>query len=246
MKMSYVIAPQDFGTAGAIKYAEQVFDETFLVISADVICDFDLRKIIEFHRDKKALVTVALSHVDNPLPYGIVITGGDGRIKHFLEKPSWGEVITDTINTGIYIINPAVLRNIPDGKEFDFSKDLFPKLLNDREPIYGYAAEGYWKDIGGLSEYESCHMDLAEGKIKLDIAKIGANVKISPSARLTGYVMLGDGCVIGDDVVMENSVRRKELRNFPRGGHQKEHFVGQGPYREGFQYRKGRDRDQIQ
>jgi mannose-1-phosphate guanylyltransferase/phosphomannomutase len=209
VKMSYIVAPKDLGTAGAIKYAEQVFDETFLVISADVICDFDLKKIIEFHRDKKALVTVALSRVDNPLPYGIVITSGDGRIKHFLEKPTWGEVLTDTINTGIYVINPSVLRSIPDGKEYDFSKDLFPKLLNDREPMYGHVAEGYWKDIGGISEYETSHMDLAEGKIKLDIAKMGANVMISPSARLSGYVMLGDGCVIGDNVILENSYAGK-------------------------------------
>lgn len=206
VKMNYVVASRDLGTAGAVKYAEQIFDETFLVVSADVICDFNLKEIVEFHRNKHALVTVALSRVDNPLPYGIVITNGDGRIKHFLEKPSWGEVITDTINTGIYVINPAVLRSIPEGKEFDFSKDLFPKLLEGREAVYGYTAEGYWNDIGGLSEYGMSHKDIVQGKIKLDTARIGSNTQVSHSARMIGLVMLGDGSIVGDDVILENSV----------------------------------------
>lgn len=206
VKMNYVVASRDLGTAGAVKYAEQVFDETFLVVSADVICNFNLKEIIEFHRNKHALVTVALSRVDNPLPYGIVITNGDGRIKHFLEKPSWGEVITDTINTGIYVINPTVLRSIPEGKEFDFSKDLFPKLLEGREPVYGYTAEGYWNDIGGLTEYGMSHRDIVRGKIKVDVPMIGSNTRISPSAKMIGLVMLGDGSVVGDDVILENSV----------------------------------------
>ncbi len=206
VKMNYVVASRDLGTAGAVKYAEQLFDETFLVVSADVICDFNLKEIIEFHRNRHALVTVALSRVDNPLPYGIVITNGDGRIKHFLEKPSWGEVITDTINTGIYVINPAVLRSIPEGKEFDFSKDLFPKLLEGREPVYGYTAEGYWNDIGGLTEYGMSHKDIVRGRIKMDAARIGSNTRVSPSARMIGLVMLGEGSVVGDDVILENSV----------------------------------------
>lgn len=206
VKMSYMVAPRDFGTAGAVKYAEQALDETFLVMSADVICNFNLKDLIEFHKNKRALVTVALSRVESPLPYGIVVTNGDGRIKHFIEKPSWGEVITDTINTGIYVINPIAMRQVPDGREFDFSKDLFPKLLEGREPIYGYTAEGYWNDIGGLSEYGTSHRDIVTGKLKLESRKFGLNIKISPSAKLIGLVMLDDGSVVGDDVTIENSV----------------------------------------
>jgi mannose-1-phosphate guanylyltransferase/phosphomannomutase len=206
VKMSYVVAPRDFGTAGAVKYAETLLDETFLVISADVICNFNLKEIIEFHKSRKAAVTVALSRVDNPLPFGIVITNGDGRIKHFLEKPSWGEVISDTVNTGIYVINPLVMRSIPDNREYDFSKDLFPKLLDSREALYGYTSEGYWNDIGGLAEYGMSHRDIVMGKMLMDAEKIGANVKVSPSAKMIGLVMLGDGTVIGDDVIIENSV----------------------------------------
>ena len=206
VKMNYIIAPKDLGTAGAVKYAEPMLDETFLVISADIICDYNLKDIIEYHKNKRALVTVALARVDNPLPYGIVITDGDGRIKHFIEKPSWGEVITDTINTGIYVVSPIALRSVPEGREFDFSRDLFPKLLEGRELIYGFTAEGYWKDIGGLAEYGTSHMDIVTGKLQMETAKFGSNVQVSPSAKLVGFVMLGDGTVIGDDVIVENSV----------------------------------------
>jgi len=206
VKMSYVIAPRDYGTAGAIKYAEPKLDETFLVISADVVCDFDLREVAEFHKSKRPLVTVALTRVDNPLPYGIVITNGDGRIKHFLEKPSWGEVITDTVNTGIYVINPIVLREIPEGREFDFSKDLFPRLLEAREALYGFTASGYWKDIGSLAEYGTSHKDIARGILKKEYVRIGQGARVSPSARLIGMVILGENTMVGDDVIIENSV----------------------------------------
>lgn len=206
VKISYVVPTQNFGTAGAVKSAENLLDETFIVISADVITDFDLTKIIEFHKTKKPLVTITLARVDNPIPYGIVVTDQDGRVKYFLEKPSWGEVITDTINTGIYVVNPLALREIPDGREFDFSKDLFPRLLEKREPIYGYIAEGYWNDIGGISEYSVSHRDIATGKLALDISRYGKNVTISPTASLEGLVIIGDGSVIGDNAVIENSV----------------------------------------
>ena len=206
VKMTYVAAPQNFGTAGAIKYAEKYLDETFVVISADVLCDFDLAEIIDFHKRKKALITIALTRVDNPIPYGIVITDEDNRIKHFLEKPSWGEVISDTINSGIYIVNPFALRDIPAGKEIDFSKDLFPKLLDEKEPLYGFVAKGYWKDIGSLAEYGSSYRDIVSGKYKLDDMKNGENVKISTNADLIGLVLLGNNTVIGDDVEIENSI----------------------------------------
>lgn len=206
VKMSHIIAPKDYGTAGAIKYAEPKLDETFLVISADVICDFNLKDVVGFHKSKKPLVTVALTRVENPLPYGIVITNGDGRIKHFLEKPSWGEVITDTVNTGIYVINPIVMKEIPEGREFDFSRDLFPRLLEAREPIYGYTADGYWKDIGGLAEYGMSHQDIATGRLKTEYVRFGQGVQVSSSAKLIGLVILGDGTIVGDDVIIENSV----------------------------------------
>jgi mannose-1-phosphate guanylyltransferase/phosphomannomutase len=212
VKMSYVVSPHNFGTAGAVKYAAANFDETFIVLSADVICDFDLTRAIDFHKAKKANVTMTLTRVENPLPYGIVITDKEGKINHFIEKPSWGEVISDTINTGIYIINPLILDRIPSGKEVDFSKDLFPKLLEERESLYGWTADGYWKDIGGLSEYSSCHKDVASGKIKINYIRQGQGIHVAQSSSLIGLVILGEGCEIGENCVIENSVIGKNCR----------------------------------
>jgi mannose-1-phosphate guanylyltransferase / phosphomannomutase len=206
VKMTYVTAPANYGTAGAVKFAEQYLDETFIVMSADVITDFDLTDIIRHHMNKQAQVTITLTKVDNPIPYGIVITDNDGRVKHFVEKPSWGEVISDTVNTGIYVINPIVLKLVPEAREFDFSKDLFPKLLESREALYGYTVSGYWKDIGGLTEYGSSHKDIVSGSLKMESRRIGKNVRISNSADIIGLALIGDETVIDDDVVIENSV----------------------------------------
>ncbi len=129
VRMHYIGAEADYGTAGAVKNAESRIDGTFLVISADIITDFDLSRAIAFHRERKAAATIVLTRVPNPLQYGIVITEEDGRIVRFLEKPSWGEVFSDTVNTGIYILEPEVLSLIPAGKSFDFSRNLFPAML---------------------------------------------------------------------------------------------------------------------
>jgi len=114
----------------------------------DALCDVDLTKLVEFHREKKASVTIGLKSVENPLEFGIVVTDEDGKIERFLEKPSWGQVFSDTINTGIYVLEPEVLRHIPTDRPFDFSKELFPLLLEMGRPMYGYVMDGYWQDIG--------------------------------------------------------------------------------------------------
>jgi len=160
VRMNYVNAEADYGTAGAVKNAEERLSNTFLVISADIITDFDLSKAIDFHKERGAAVTIVLTRVPNPLQYGIVITEEDGRIVRFLEKPTWGEVFSDTINTGIYIVQPEVLDLIPPKKNWDFSKNLFPAMLARGDRLLGYVAEGYWKDVGNLDEYLNVHLDL--------------------------------------------------------------------------------------
>src|SRR3989339_1166297 len=145
VKMSYVEAHEDYGTAGAVKLATEKFNEPFIVISADLITDFDLTKAINYHKEKDSAVTILLTRVANPIQYGIVIVNKDGKVKRFLEKPSWSEVFSDTINTGIYIINPKTLDSIPKGKFFDFSHDLFPVLMEKREKLFGIVMEGFWK-----------------------------------------------------------------------------------------------------
>ncbi|HTY12571.1 MAG TPA: sugar phosphate nucleotidyltransferase [Candidatus Omnitrophota bacterium] len=202
VKINYVEAPKNYGTAGAVKYASRNMNERFLVISADLVTDFDLKKINNFHESKKAALTIVLTRVANPLPYGIVICDRNGRIKHFLEKPSWSEVFSDTINTGIYMIEPEVLREIPDEKEFDFSQDFFPRLMEKKEKLFGYVAEGLWKDIGNIEEYGRVHE-----QIMADVPVIkGKNCVIAKSARLEGTGAVGDNTAIADDAVVINSI----------------------------------------
>ena len=202
INLSYVEAPENYGTAGAVRYAAADFKEPFLVISADLVTNIDLGRIAEFHRDKKASFTIVLTRVGNPLPYGIVITNQDGRIKHFLEKPSWSEVFSDTVNTGIYVIDPDILRHVPEEKEFDFSRDLFPILLAEKEKIYGCVAEGLWKDIGNLEEYGKVHGQILKG-VPFIREK---NATISKSARLEGQGVVGKNSIIGDEVTLLNCI----------------------------------------
>ncbi len=152
VRMTYSVEDTPAGTAGSVKLAEGALDEPFLVISGDALCDIDLASLIRFHREKEALVTIALKSVDNPLEFGIVVTDEEGRIERFLEKPSWAQVFTDTINTGIYVVQPEVLREIPTDEPYDWSKQLFPLLLEKGCPLYGYVTDGYWQDIWNLDQ----------------------------------------------------------------------------------------------
>ena len=213
ISMEYVLAAADFGTAGAVRNAAEHLRTRFIIISGDVLTDFDLAKAIAYHEEKKAMATILLTEVPNPLAYGIVLTKPDGRIERFLEKPSWGEVFSDTINTGIYIFEPEALDLIPYRREFDFSKDLFPLMLEKGLPLYGYVAKGYWRDIGNLNEYQRAVQDVLEQKVQISIpgdrsgsVTMGRGTTVSPTAKLNGFVVLGDNCRIGDHAVVSNSI----------------------------------------
>jgi UTP-glucose-1-phosphate uridylyltransferase len=132
--MSYATEEFPLGTAGSVKNAASALDETFLVISGDALTDIDLGKAVAFHHEKGAMATIVLSRQPNPLEYGIVVTDDSGRIERFLEKPGWGQVFTDAVNTGIYVLDPGIFDHIPDGEPSDFSQDIFPKLLEAGEP----------------------------------------------------------------------------------------------------------------
>ena len=184
----YSVEESPMGTAGSVKLAEGALDEPFLVISGDALCDIDLGALVRFHQEKEALVTIGLKSVDNPLEFGIVVTDEDGRIERFLEKPSWGQVFTDTINTGIYVLDPEVLRHVPEGRPFDFSKELFPLLLEMGRPLYGYIAGGYWQDIGNLDQFRQANFDALDEKVALNVAGI----------KLRGNVWVGEGVELAD------------------------------------------------
>lgn len=165
--LRYYVEEVPLGTAGSVKNAERFLDDTFLVISGDGLTDIDLSAAIQFHREKQAAATLVLMEVDSPLEYGVVITDPQGRITKFLEKPSWGEVFSNKVNTGIYILEPQVLSFFEPGQIFDFSKDLFPRLLADGLPLFGYVAQGYWCDIGNLEQYQQAHFDVLAGRTRV-------------------------------------------------------------------------------
>lgn len=212
--MKYVMANADYGTAGAVRNAyENIKGERMIVISGDVLTDFDLSKAIEFHKENKSQATILLTRVPNPLQYGIVMTDEQHNITRFLEKPSWGEVFSDTINTGIYILEPEVVEMIPYQEEYDFSKDLFPLMLKKKMNLMGYIAEGYWRDVGNLNEYQYGQRDAVQGKVQIELkgskkdnAMIGVNAQIARTAKLTENVVIADNCVIGEHTEITNSV----------------------------------------
>ncbi len=218
VKISYVKAEADFGTAGSVKNASELIgNDEFVVISGDVLTDVDISKAIDYHFDKKSKATIVLTRVKNPLPYGIVIVKDTGEISRFLEKPSWGEVFSDTINTGIYVLNPSVLEFVPYKQEFDFSKDLFPILLEKKIPFYGFSMENYWRDIGTLGDYLEAHLDCLSGVVNVEIygeritlekanVYLGKNTQIENYDRFRGVVVVGENVKIGKNVKIVNSV----------------------------------------
>jgi mannose-1-phosphate guanylyltransferase / phosphomannomutase len=212
VQMTYAVEEdQPLGTAGCVKNIAELLDGTFLVISGDCLTDFDLTAAIEFHKRKQSKATIVLTRVPNPIEFGVVITDENYRIRRFLEKPSTSEIFSDTVNTGVYILEPEVLNYLPANQEADFSKDLFPALLSNDEPMYGYVADGYWCDVGHLDAYREAQYDGLQRKIKLNFAYterspgvwVGENTFIDPSVRIETPVIIGNNCRIGARVTLE-------------------------------------------
>lgn len=230
----YILPDGDFGTAGAVKKAEKfVNGEDFIVISGDLVTDFNLDEIIGFHNIKHSFCTICLTSVDDPLQFGVVITDKSGKILRFLEKPGWGEVFSDTVNTGIYVFKADVLKFIPNEKAFDFSKDLFPLLMERGIDLFGYTAEGYWRDVGNPQSYRDVLNDIIKGRVNIshgykkfdlknatvysdsDIAVskeifsgtvfIAKNLECEPSSKIIDSC-LGENVKIGENCIIENSI----------------------------------------
>lgn len=206
INLRYYVEDKPMGTAGSVKNAEEFLDDTFLVISGDALTDIDLSKAIDYHFSKGSVATLVLKKVDIPLEYGVVVTDENGRITRFLEKPSWGEVFSDTVNTGIYILSPEVLRYFNKNEIFDFSKDLFPLLLRENKPMYGYITEEYWCDIGDLTAYSQAHKDVLDNKVKVSIAgsKVKDGLWIGEGAVIEDNVTIEEPCVIGANTRIKN------------------------------------------
>lgn len=242
VKMVYATEETPLGTAGSVRNAMDELQERFLVISGDVLTDIDLGKILAFHEEKGAIATIGLVAVENPLEFGIVITKPDGSIERFLEKPTWGQVFSDTINTGIFVLEPEIFDYIAADRPVDFSEEVFPKLLAEGRPLYGAVGEGYWEDVGTLDAYVRAHKDVMDGKVELDIPGfrlaegvwLGEGAEIHPDARVEGPAVIGDSCRVeagarlGEYTVLGDNVRVRAGADLERVVVHDNAYLGQG------------------
>jgi mannose-1-phosphate guanylyltransferase/phosphomannomutase len=202
--LTYSVEDSPLGTAGSVMLARQRLTETFVVISGDSLTDIDLVAAARFHRERRALATIVLKPVPNPLEYGVVVVDEGGAVQRFIEKPSWGEVISDLANTGIYVLDPAVFDFFRAGENTDWSGDVFPKLLKQGEPVFGWVAQGYWEDVGSHSAYMKANFDCLEGRVKVDIPGeragesiwIHPDAEVSPHARIDGPALICAGAKV--------------------------------------------------
>ncbi len=214
LDIKYLVEKRPMGTAGGVMKALKYIDDTFFVLSGDVLIDLDLNKLLAFHREKKALATIVLTTVDDPTHYGIAVLDDDDQIVKFLEKPSPQEVFSKLANTGTYVLEPEVFDYIEtENGEIDFSKDLFPILMEKKAGVFGYILDGYWNDVGRLETYLKANYDVLGEKIKpepsghkmkegvgrLGNIWVGDDVHIHESVRIVGPVFIGDHCFIEKD-----------------------------------------------
>jgi mannose-1-phosphate guanylyltransferase/phosphomannomutase len=169
VRMEYRVQHDPIGTAGSVLQCRDFYGkDDFLVMSGDAVCDFDLRGLYERHRQAGAAVTMALHPNAEPLRYGLVLLDRQSRVRHFVEKPDWPQVVTNLVSTGIYVLSPRAMSYVPEGQPFDFAKHLFPMLLQSGETILGVPMDGYWRDIGTPRDYYQCGLDLTDGRLRTD------------------------------------------------------------------------------
>src|SRR5439155_21267352 len=212
MSIAYATEEEPRGTAGSVRNAEAYLGDRFVVLSGDSVTDVDLTELVRFHEEKGAAVTVTLKHVEDPLEFGVVITDQEGRVERFLEKPGWGDVFSDTINTGIYVVEREVLDFVPDEGEFDFARDLFPLVLEKGLPIYGYVTDRYWTDVGNIEAYLAVHRDVLDRKVQIEIdgfevrpgVWLGEGSEIDPNAQVEGPAYIGENSRVEGGVTVRS------------------------------------------
>jgi NDP-sugar pyrophosphorylase family protein len=233
IKIRYSIEEHPLGTAGAVKNAEKYFDEGPIVIfNGDVLTDINITKVVNFHREKGARVTLTLTEVEDPTSFGLILTDKQGRVTKFIEKPSWEMVTARTINAGIYVVDPKIFKNVPRGKPCMFERDLYPSLLEAGVPIFGYLSRAYWIDIGNPDKYKEVHQAILRGEVAVKIygtrirgrhwigkdthpdpsvkfvgpSIIGEKVKLGKETEIKDYVVVGDQVTIGEHSSLERAI----------------------------------------
>ena len=251
-RLHYVEEEEPLDTAGAVKFAEPLLQERFLVMNGDILADFDLTALQRFHSEREATATIALTPVEDPSAYGLVRSGEYGQVRAFLEKAGPDEIDTNLINAGAYVLERSVLDSMADGVRVSFEREVFPSLVGSG--LYAFEAHGYWLDIGTPERYLKGTCDILEGTVHTEVgAKLGNNGKLSigdgaavdPKAQLSGpalagdgceieasaqvgpLTVLGDGCVIGEGAVVERAVLHESVQVEP-GAHVRNSIVGAG------------------
>lgn len=216
--MHYSPEPELMGTAGGVKKCAWFLDETFIVISGDALTDINLAELLQEHRRKGALATIALKPVDEVEQFGVVVTDEHGKIERFQEKPRPQEALSKTANTGIYVFEPEIFKYIPAAEFYDFGKQVFPQLVKMKAPFYGHAIDDYWCDVGNINTYRQANADILSGKVAVNYngqltekenqggLLLGEGVTLGQNVSFKGQVVIGPGCQIEDNVSLENSV----------------------------------------
>ncbi|BCS33632.1 hypothetical protein TBR22_A28590 [Luteitalea sp. TBR-22] len=230
IKISYAVEPQPLGTGGAIKFSAQTVQDSVIVLNGDVLQQIDLQAVIARHRERKAKATIVLTPVDNPSAYGLVETDAEGNVRRFLEKPKADEITCNTINAGIYVLEPETLDRIPANENYSIERQYFPSLVANGETFVAYVNDGYWIDIGTPEKYRQVHRDIMDGRYQaapfLDapggVVDLGARLEddvqiegpcfldegvvVRRGARLGPYAVLGRQCQVDDQAQVRDSV----------------------------------------
>ena len=209
MNIEYSVEEEPLGTAGSVKYVEDRLGERFVIVSGDALTNVDLTEALSFHEERGAEATLVLKKVDDPSGFGIVTVEENGRVTDFMEKPDEEEVFSYTANTGIYILEPSVLEDIPEGQEYDWSKEQFPKMLEEGRPLYGYVTESYWEDIGNIEQYMGAQRAVLDGEVE-GVEPAGEQLKegtyVGRDARVEEDQLEGP-VVLGDNVRLSSGAR---------------------------------------
>jgi mannose-1-phosphate guanylyltransferase len=229
IRIRYVVEPMPLGTAGAVKYAEQYLSDSVIVFNGDVLTQVDLAAVLKLHRERRAKATIVLTPVENPSAYGLVETDALGNVKRFLEKPSPDQITCDTINAGIYVLEPETFDRIPKDTAWSIERSYFPSLVERGETFVAYIYRGYWIDIGTPEKYLQVHRDIMDGRFSAPpFNGNGSAVRIAPEARLEPGAVVEGPCFVDSGAVVKPGARVLAYSVIGRQAHIEEEAVVDG------------------
>jgi NDP-sugar pyrophosphorylase family protein len=226
LAIRYVVEPAPLGTAGAVRYAGESLHESVVVFNGDVLTQVDLAAVIALHRERRAKATIVLTPVENPSAYGLVETDARGNIQRFLEKPKPDEITCDTINAGIYVLEPDTFDRIPKDTPWSIERSFFPSLIERHETFVAYVYRGYWIDIGTPEKYMQVHRDIMDGRYRAaPFAGEQAKIWVAPGARVEPGAAVEGPCFIDDGAIVKTGARIGPYSVVGRQCHVEEHAV---------------------